>query len=112
MDETEKLLDSELIQIEPFVEAIFQNKLNLYEGLLSLKITFDYFNHSMLYSFPSEPSEQFRFLNASSTMSSTTKPSSTTETTSPKPSSGVRGAGDLLTPPQQWLGCGSQLPHP
>ena len=65
MDETEKLLYNELIQIEPFVEAIFQNKLNLYEGLLSVKITFDYLNHSMLYSFPSEPSEQFRFLNAS-----------------------------------------------
>lgn len=30
-----------------------------------MKITFDYLNHSMLYSFPSEPSEQFRFLNAS-----------------------------------------------
>ena len=65
MDETEKLLYNELIQIEPFVEAIFQNKLNLYEGLLSVKITFDYLNHSMLYSFPSEPSQQFRFLNAS-----------------------------------------------
>ena len=65
MDETEKLLYNELIQIEPFVEAIFQNKLNLYEGLLSVQITFDYLNHSMLYSFPSEPSEQFRFLNAS-----------------------------------------------